>query len=229
MQIGSTELFKIIQESQITLVDVGVAVTLAFALGLIISQVYKKTFRGISYSQSFVTSITLLTPITAIVMLTIGSNLARAFGLVGALSIIRFRTVVKDTKDIMIIFLSLVMGLSVGTMNYHIAILGTLLISLFILILDRTNYGLFNEKSFLVTFSIPQNQLNEQDYKDIVEKYPGRHELLNISTVDKDLLEITYKLEGTTTDARQDIVKELRELDGVKDITLVSTNNFIEY
>ena len=74
-------------------------VSVAFLLGLFISYVYKKTHKGLSYSQSFMLTLVFVTIIVAIVMMIIGNNLARAFALVGALSIIRFRTVVKDTKD----------------------------------------------------------------------------------------------------------------------------------
>ena len=81
---------------------------LAFFLGFIISLIYKKTHKGLSYSQSFVLTNIFLAVIVAMVIMVIGNNLARAFALVGALSIIRFRTVVKDTKDTAYIFWSLV-------------------------------------------------------------------------------------------------------------------------
>ena len=90
-----------------TLTDMIVNVGLAAALGLVVALVYRATHKGLSYSQSFTQTILFVAVIVAIVMMVIGGNLARAFALVGALSIIRFRTVVKDTKDTAFIFASL--------------------------------------------------------------------------------------------------------------------------
>ena len=91
---------------------------LSFLLGLLISLVYKKTHKGLSYSQSFMVTNVFVTVIVCMVIMIIGNNLARAFALVGALSIIRFRTVVKDTKDTAYIFWSLASGMATGTGSY---------------------------------------------------------------------------------------------------------------
>lgn len=224
-------LLLIVEESSISVGVVALSVVLSFLLGLAISLVYKKTFRGVSYSQSFVTTLALLAPITTIVMLTIGSNLARAFGLVGALSIIRFRTVIKDTKDIMMVFLSLVIGLSVGTQNYHIAVVGALLILAFIIIMDRTNYGLFTDRSFLVSFYVEPESLEERDYTSIIQKYSVSYDLVNLTTIntDKKRIEITYKVEGLNSSNRSELITKLSNLKGVSDITMVSSKNYIEY
>ena len=104
--------------------------TVSFILGLVVSIVYKKTHKGLSYSQSFVVTNIFIAVIVCMVIMIIGNNLARAFALVGALSIIRFRTVVKDTKDTAYIFWSLAVGLAAGTGSYFLAI-------------SRNNYNYF--------------------------------------------------------------------------------------
>ena len=114
---------------------------IAFFLGFIISLVYKKTHKGLSYSQSFVLTNIFVCVIVSMVIMVIGNNLARAFALVGALSIIRFRTVVKDTKDTAFIFWSLAAGMASGTGSYFLAISGTAVISMIALVLYYTNYG----------------------------------------------------------------------------------------
>src|SRR6478752_4319478 len=86
----------------------------AFACGLFLSWLYRRTYRGSSYSITFDRALVTLTVITAIVIMVIGNNLARAFGLVGAMSIIRFRTAVKDAQDLVFIFFSLAVGLASG-------------------------------------------------------------------------------------------------------------------
>ena len=109
--------------------DILVNLLVAAILGLFISVVYKNTHRGLSYSQSFIVTIILVTVIVSMVMMVIGNNIARAFALVGALSIIRFRTVVKDTKDTAFVFMALAAGMAAGTSSYFLAIVGTGVIS----------------------------------------------------------------------------------------------------
>ena len=93
----------------------------SFILALAIAFTYRTTHRGLSYSQSFVLTLIFVTVITSMVVMVIGNNLARAFALVGAMSIIRFRTVVKDTKDTAFVFFALASGLAAGTSSYLLA------------------------------------------------------------------------------------------------------------
>ena len=117
--------------------------SLSFVLGIIISLVYKKTHKGLSYSQSFMITNVFVTVIVCMVIMIIGNNLARAFALVGALSIIRFRTVVKDTKDTAYIFWSLASGMAAGTSSYFLAFAGTLVVSGVAFILYYTNFAYY--------------------------------------------------------------------------------------
>ena len=124
--------------------DILMNLSLSIFLGLFISYVYKLTHKGVSYSQSFMLTIVFITIIVAMVMMVIGNNIARAFALVGALSIIRFRTVVKDTKDTAFIFLALASGMAAGTSSYFLAISGSIVTSI-------VAYILFIIRSFLLT------------------------------------------------------------------------------
>ena len=122
-------------------------IVVTFVLSFVIALVYKKTHKGLSYSQSFVFTLVLMSVIVSVVMMIIGNSLARAFGLLGAFSIIRFRTAVKDTKDTGYIFFALAIGMAVGTGSYNIAVVGTILILLVILILDKINFTKDNDSS----------------------------------------------------------------------------------
>jgi uncharacterized membrane protein YhiD involved in acid resistance len=114
---------------------------LAFVLGVVVAAMYSWTHRGMSYSRNMVHSIVLLTMIITMVMLVVGDSVARAFGLVGALAIIRFRTVVRDTRDTTFIFLSLAVGIAVGAHQPLIAILGTLFVGGAATLLQLTNFA----------------------------------------------------------------------------------------
>ena len=109
--------------------DVIFVIVLSFLLALVIGWTYRNTYRGVSYTQSYVQTLILLTMIVAIVMLVVGSNIARAFSLVGALSIVRFRNAVKDTRDVGFIFFAMAIGMAVGTRFYLLAVIATVIIS----------------------------------------------------------------------------------------------------
>ncbi|NQV81140.1 MAG: DUF4956 domain-containing protein [Alphaproteobacteria bacterium] len=128
----------------------------AVVLGLIISIIYRRTHRGLSYSQSFLLTTIFVTVIVAMVIMVIGNNLARAFALVGALSIIRFRTVIKDTKDTAYIFLALAAGMASGTSSYFLAGAGVLVVGILAIVLHVTNYGSLYKSEFLLRFRAKQ-------------------------------------------------------------------------
>ena len=111
--------------STVPAVDLLLTLLVAFACGQIVAWTYSRTHRGLSYSREFVQSLMLVSMIVALVMLVVGDSLARAFGLVGALAIIRFRTAVRDTRDIAFVFLALVAGIAAGSNHFLTALLGT--------------------------------------------------------------------------------------------------------
>jgi len=115
---------------------------LAFLLSVLVAIVYRRTHTGLSYSQSFTMTIVFISVIISIVMMVIGASIVRAFALLGALSMIRFRTVVKDTKDTAFIFGALAIGMACGTGAHIIAIFGSAAIMIVAYILHRSNFGL---------------------------------------------------------------------------------------
>ncbi len=122
----------------------------ALLCGLVVSLIYRWSYRGTSYSTTFVASLVTLAMITSIVIMAIGNNLARAFGLVGAMSIIRFRTAVKDTQDLVFIFLVLAIGLAAGVGFHRLAVLATLIVGGTLLLLGRTGFGASRKLEYLV-------------------------------------------------------------------------------
>ena len=132
--------------------EILINLVLSFILGVLISLIYKKTHKGLSYSQSFMVTLIFVGVVVAMVMMIIGNNLARAFALVGALSIIRFRTVVKDTKDMGYIFMSLAAGMAAGTSSYFLAVAGTIVLMAIALVLHISNYGSLYKSEFILRF-----------------------------------------------------------------------------
>lgn len=114
---------------------------LAFVLGQAVAWLYAVTHRGVSYSRNMVHSLVLLTMIISMVMLVVGDSMARAFGLVGAVALVRFRTVVRDARDTTFIFLALAVGIAVGVQHYALGIAGTALIGGVAALLQATRFG----------------------------------------------------------------------------------------
>lgn len=122
--IKEMERFKDIT-SVFTLTDVAIVLALGFTLSMVIAWVYRATHQGTSYAQSFAQTLVIMGMVTALIMLIIGSNIARAFSLIGALSVIRFRNAVKETRDVGFMFLAMAIGMACGTRFYMLATFAT--------------------------------------------------------------------------------------------------------
>ncbi|MBN1586146.1 MAG: DUF4956 domain-containing protein [Candidatus Omnitrophica bacterium] len=204
--------------------------TLALVLGLIISSVYMRTHSGFSYSRSFVFTLVFVTSLIAVVMMVIGSNLAVAFGLVGALSIIRFRTVVKDTKDTAYIFFALAVGMAVGTQNYQVAIVSTVFISLMMVIFTKLNYGSLLADNYILRLFMSAGSHSEEVLKEIFNKKLKKSVLLNMSRNGSgDDFELVYSVTPKKNVKISEVVDSLSRQDGFNKVAAVSTEEDIEY
>ena len=153
----------------------------ALVCGMIIAWIYRWSYRGTSYAPSFVRSMVVLPMITALVMLVIGSNLARAFGLVGAMSIIRFRTAVKDTQDIVFIFLTLAAGLAAGVGMYAAAWIGTLAVGLTFMATAGSGFGHVRRNAMLLEFSYDTDGTGEMPtYQSVLDRHCRQTSVLSV-------------------------------------------------
>ncbi|MCD4774424.1 MAG: DUF4956 domain-containing protein [Candidatus Aegiribacteria sp.] len=203
---------------------------LALCAGLIIGVIYKKTHKGLSYSQSFVITLVLMCITVSAVMMVIGSNLARAFALVGALTIVRFRTVVKDTKDTAFIFFALTEGIASGTGNYILAVFSTFFIGTVAMILSKTNFGSINRSEFILRFRFNRESGDEQAYIDFILERASKSTIIHIEpSSDGVYLTLTYDLSLKSGINSQDIVTGLSSIHGIDNINLVAATNDIDY
>lgn len=193
----------------------------ALACGFLISLLYRWTYRGPGYSITFVNSIPALAMITAVVIMVIGNNLARAFGLVGALSIIRFRTAIKDTQDIVFIFFSLAVGMAAGVGLYSVVIIATVFVGACIFVLSKINYASPRRREFLLQFCFASSGEREAPYLPILQKHCRRHELINVKSFgDGDLLELSYYVNLRARDRCAEFVRELGQIQEVTQVNL---------
>ena len=203
---------------------------IAFFLGFVISLVYKKTHKGLSYSQSFVLTNIFVCVIVSMVIMVIGNNLARAFALVGALSIIRFRTVVKDTKDTAFIFWSLASGMASGTGSYFLAISGTAVISMIALVLYYTNYGSIFKSEFIIQFRSRNSAKNKKNYNKIFSEYCKSSTLLNAeSSGDGQSLKLSFDIVLKENKTYDEFIQKLSKISGLSEVVAVAAKNDVDY
>lgn len=200
----------------------------ALIFGVIIALVYKKTHRGITYSQSFMTSLVLIVLITATVIMVIGNSLPRAFGLIGAFSVIRFRTPVKDVWDMTFLFLALTLGLASGSGIFPVAIIGLVVISATIFILQRLGFGVISANDLVLTFQIKNSGENQQ-YQDAFKEFLKENILLNARTISEKEMELSFKVHLKNNRQLQEFIKQLSKIKGISKIEALNTNQDVEY
>ena len=203
---------------------------LSFFLGVLISFVYKKTHRGMSYSQSFMITNIFLSLIVCMVIMTIGNSISRAFALVGALSIIRFRTVIKDPKDIVFIFWSLVTGMVCGTGQYFLAFAASSIITIVSYILYKTNYGSIYKSEFILQFRYNKAAENEASYIKDLNRFCSVSILLNSEpSSDNKSLKLTYDIVLKEEKEVNKFILDISNCEGVSEASLVAAQSNVDY
>lgn len=193
----------------------------ALVCGLIISFFYRGTYKGGGFTISFLNSLVVLTMITAVVIMVIGNNLARAFGLVGAMSIIRFRTALKETLDIIFIFFALAMGMAAGVGLHVIALTATILIGSILYILMKTNIVYSVNQEYLLQFNIKDSDKAGPEYSKIIDKYCKKSKLINIKSVNVEgITELSYHVNLKSDKNGNDFVKALKGISEVTNVNL---------
>lgn len=190
----------------------------AFLVSLIIYLTYKNTYTGVLYNPRFNVSLIMITMITTMVMVVIGSNISVSLGMVGALSIIRFRTAVKDPRDTAFIFWCVVSGLACGTQNYTIVIVGSVFICLILFLFKK--FITKNNKYVLIikgkSFDLKEVEKTlDRKLKDYICK--GKYISVNG-------MEIIYDVKIKDSKISDDIIVSLSKVSGVNTINIVSSN-----
>ena len=203
---------------------------ISFILGVVISLVYKKTHKGLSYSQSFMVTNIFISVIVCMVIMIIGNNLARAFALVGALSIIRFRTVVKDTKDTAYIFWALAAGMASGTGSYFLAIAGTAILTGIAFILYFTNYGSMYKSEFILQFRTNVDDQQKPVYNKTISEYTKTSTLLNAeSSGDGESIKLSFDIIMKEDMSQDKFISDLSKVAGVSEVVVVAAKSDVDY
>jgi uncharacterized membrane protein YhiD involved in acid resistance len=206
------------QNTSIPLWEIALSILIAVILSAFMYYTYKKTYTGTVYSQNFNITLVLLSIIVTMVMIIIGSNLALSLGMVGSLSIIRFRTAIKEPKDIAFVFWAIVIGLSCGARIYSVGIIGSLIIAL-ILFLNKSQLN--QDMTYLLVFNMSKDA-NISDIYDMLKKRKIVYHIRmqNIGT-EKDEYTLTIRI---AKKQQADIFETVRDVPGIYDVNICSYN-----
>ena len=207
--------------------EILIALVLSFGLCLVLAYFYRQSHRGLSYSVSFVHAMVLLGVTVSIIMLIIGSNVARAFTLVGALSIIRFRNPIKDSRDVAFLFAAMATGMAVGTGFYLTAVVFTLFLSFAAYSMTRFSIGAVARREVLLKLHVPATLDYHTAFNEIFYRSLRENSLLSVETIrDGATVELVYSVEFRTGADEGAFLAALRNLtQGGKVVLLTGQEN----
>ena len=198
-----------------------VSILLAFALAQAVASVYMRTFRGLSYSRTLVQGMALASIVTCMLMLAIGNSIAAGIGIAGGLSIIRFRTTMRDPRDMVFVFTALAAGIATGLQAYAAAIAGTAVFLVAALALDATAFGARRHFDGLIRFSAPQDG-DILTISTVLREHCDSFVLVTLrEAAQGSRVEHAYQISIPDPDARSKLVRGIQSLDDIQDVTLL--------
>lgn len=220
------ELWRSLQDSWLanwpTTRELAASLLLAFALASPVAWCYIRTHRGMSYSRVFAQSLVLLAMIVALVMQAIGDSLARAFGLFGALALIRFRTPIKDVRDATWLFLAVGVGITTGIGNTALAVVGTGLALLVALYLDKIGFGSRQSHDGVLRLWLPADRERESRLREVLGHYCRSFALLQLREGRADgEFEFAWQLRLRDAEAVAALVTDVRAIPGAQDVSVL--------
>ncbi len=198
-------------------VDVLLALGLSFVLGLFIFIIYKKTYSGVMYSDSFGVSLIAMSMVTSLVIIAVTSNVVLSLGMVGALSIVRFRTAIKEPMDIAFLFWSIAVGIVLGAGLISLAIIGSVIIGVIIVIFSTRKIG---DIPYILVINASA-ETSEEELLEII-KENAKKSILKSKSVNKSGKEYTFEIRLKEEDTG--FINTLSELNGIEDAVLVTYN-----
>jgi uncharacterized membrane protein YhiD involved in acid resistance len=203
--------------------DIVVSLALSFVLSAAIGWVYRSTHRNVSYSQSYVQTLVILGMLVSLIMLVVGSNLARAFALVGALSVVRFRNAIKETRDVGFIFLVMGIGMACGTRFYLLAAAATVAICLVIVVMHRFNWFRLDVQRQVVKVQVPPDGDNTAAVEDVLLRHTAEFELVSMESIRGGALtELMYTVRLRKGSTNAELIAALSERTSGQRVTVLT-------
>ena len=195
--------------------DVLLALGLAFVIGLFIFLIYKKTYQGVMYSDSFGISLIAMSMITSLVIIAVTSNVVLSLGMVGALSIVRFRTAVKDPLDLLYLFWAITSGIASGANMYLLVVIAAVVMVLIIIIFNKHQ---LKGRIYIAVI----HYLTDEAGDNIIRTFGKMKYFIKSKTVRKEVTEMAVEVYCKNNDTF--FIEKIRDIEGVQDVTLIQYN-----
>ena len=203
--------------TEFSTIDTLIGMLFALVIGLFIFMIYKKTFTGIMYSTGFAMALVGLSLVTTLVIMAVTSNVVLSLGMVGALSIVRFRAAIKEPMEIVFLFWSLAVGIVIGAGMIPLAVIGSVIIGVILVLFANRK---FNNTPYILIVNCDDENA-EKTAKGIIESSVGKY-IVKSKTVNASGIELTTEIR--VKDAATDFINRLNEVSGVSGATLVTFN-----
>lgn len=205
--------------ASISAVQIAITLFLSFIAGIFIYQIYKKTYQSVIYTKSFNIALVMMTMVTSFVILAVTSNVVLSLGMVGALSIVRFRSAIKDPIDIVFMFWSIASGIVIGAGFYSLAVIGCLVVG--VILYALTNM-VTKDNPFLLLVNLTECGAEQEVLKKV--KSTASRYFVRTKTISTDGVELTLELR--IKDNETSFINDLKSLSSVNNVMLISNNEF---
>ena len=201
----------------------------AFILGLVLANIYRWTHQGFSSARSFLHTLVLATIVVCIMIMAIGNNMARGLGILGAMAFVRFRTPIRDPRDIIFLFAALAIGISCGAQVFMIAILGSLFFCFAAMFLAWSPFASRREFEGLLRFMLPAGVRGIERLNEIASQYCASCEMIAMrEAIQGEVLEYSYQVRLLDPSYKVDLVDAVAKIPDISEVSLIMQRTTVE-
>jgi uncharacterized membrane protein YhiD involved in acid resistance len=202
---------------------------ICFVLSSAVATVYRWTFQSLSYSRSFIHTMILASMVVSMIIMAVGNSLARGLGILGSLAIVRFRTPVRDTRDMTFLFACLGIGVACGSAIYGVAVLGAMMFCLAAALLHWSPYASRRQHEALLRFVLPPDSASEEKVKSIMRRTCSAFSLIAMREIHQgELIEHCYQIRLLDPSYQSDIISSLGEIEDLSEPNLLLHRSTVE-
>jgi len=213
----------------LTAYQILLSLCVAFLAGSFLAAVYRWTHTGFSYSRSFVQAMVLASIVACIMIIAIGNNLARGLGILGALALIRFRTPIRDPRDIIFLFAALAIGIASGAQVFGVCILGSIFFGVTSLYLSWSPFTSRREFEGLLRFMAPSGSKIDDAIRDVFKEYTSSVEMVSVrDALQGDSMEYAYQVRLRDPTYKGDLIRSIENLQDVSEVSIVMQRSTVE-
>jgi uncharacterized membrane protein YhiD involved in acid resistance len=202
---------------------------ISFLCSSMVAVVYERTFQGLSWSRGLLQTMILGSMTASLIMIAIGDNVARGIGIVGSLAIIRFRTNLRDPRDLTFLFISMGVGVASGVQSYITAIIGTFFFCLIALGLHYTHFGQRRSCDGLVRFQVPADPASSEQVARIMKTVPSHFALVTMrSAAQGEVVDYAYQVRLAREGEQEILLGELEKVRGIRGLSYINQQTTVE-